>query len=69
MISKTYKEIGRYLIIVVLMVFTWQLSLNAYELEKEGKLTLQFAGVVGSSWGALTMVLKFIFQSKVDNGN
>lgn len=49
------------------MYFTWKLSLYSYELENEGKLTMQFAGVTASAWGALTLVLKFIFQSKVQD--
>ena len=67
MIPKLYKEVIRYIIIIVIMYFTWKLSLYSYELENEGKLTMQFAGVTASAWGALTLVLKFIFQSKVQD--
>ena len=60
-----YKEVIRYLIIALIMYGTWDLSIRAYELELADKLTLQFAGVVASGYGVLTLVLKFIFQSRV----
>ena len=65
MIPVMYKEIIRYVIIALIMAVTYEMSIKAYELELAGKLTIQFAGVVASTYGVLTLVLKFIFQSKV----
>lgn len=48
------------------MLGTYDMSMKAYELELAGKLTMQFAGVVASTYGVLVLVLKFIFQSKVE---
>lgn len=67
MIPRAYKEVARYIIILLIMSFTYEFSVYAYELEKAGKLTMQFAGVVASSYGALTLVLKYIFQTKVND--
>ena len=65
MIPVIYKEIGRYVIIAAIMLFTYDMSMAAYTLETAGTLTPQFAGVVAAAYGVLTLVLKFIFQSKV----
>lgn len=65
MIPIVYKEIIRYIIIVLIMLGTYDMSMKAYELELANKLTIQFAGVVASTYAILTLVLKFIFQSKV----
>ena len=65
MINKDHKLIIRYVIILCLMLFTAHLSILAYDLELAGKLTLQFAGIVASSYGVLTLGMKFIFQSEV----
>lgn len=65
MIPKIYKEAIRYIIILLIMIVTYDLSMKAYELELASKLTLQFSGIVASAYGVLTLVLKFIFQSKV----
>jgi len=66
MIPVIYKEIIRYIIIALVMLGTYDMSMKAYELELAGKLTMQFAGVVASTYGVLVLVLKFIFQSKVE---
>ena len=65
MIPVIIKEIIRYIIIGIVIAMSWDLSVKAYELEEAGKLTLQFAGIAVTSWGAVTLVLKFIFYSKV----
>lgn len=65
MIPVIIKEVIRYIVIALILMMAWDLSLKAHELEIAGKLTLQFAGVVGSAWGAVILVLKFILQSKV----
>ena len=67
MIPKWLKETGRYVIILAIMALVYDLSYKAFELESEGKLTMQFAGVVASAYGALTFVLKFIFETKVSH--
>ena len=67
MIPIAYKEAIRYLIIILIMSGTYDMSLKAYELEVAGKLTMQFAGIVASSYGVLTLVLKFVFQSRVSD--
>ena len=64
-ISKAVKEIIRYVIIAMIMVHVATLSNEAYGLELEGKLTMQFAGIVASAYAVLTLVLKFIFHSEV----
>jgi len=65
MIPVLYKEIIRYIIIALIMYGTYDMSMRAYDLEIAGTLTMQFAGVVASTYAILTLVLKFIFQSKV----
>ena len=67
MMPKIYKEVIRYIIIALIMIGTYDMSMKAYELEVAGKLTMQFAGVVASTYAILTLVLKFIFQSKVED--
>ncbi len=67
MIPRVYKEVIRYVIILLIMLGTYDMSMKAYELEVAGKLTIQFAGIVASSYAILTLVLKFIFQSKVED--
>ena len=67
MIPRVYKETIRYLIILVVMWFTRDMSLKAYELEAAGHLTTQFAGIVASVYATLTLVLKFIFETKVSS--
>ncbi len=65
MIPVLYKEIIRYSIVALIMIGTYDMSMKAYELELANSLTMQFAGVVASTYAILTLVLKFIFQSKV----
>jgi len=65
MITKDHKILVRYIIIALVLGFTAHLSILAYDLEVLGKLTIGFAGIVASSYGVLTLTLKFIFQSEV----
>lgn len=65
MIPVVYKEVIRYIIIVLIMMFTYDMSMKAYELELAGKLTMQFAGITASTYGVLTLVLGFLFKTKV----
>ena len=64
-LEKHHKEIIRYIIVVLIMIHVVLMSKQAYELELVGKLTLQFAGVVASGYGVLTLVLKYIFHTEV----
>ena len=65
MLPTYIKEVIRYIIVIIIMYFTWELSMYAYALETAGILTIQFSGIVASSWAALTLVLKFIFHTSV----
>jgi len=67
MIPRWVKEIIRYFIIFLIMAFTYEMSIYAYELEQKGSLTIQFAGIVGLTYGVLTLVLKFVFETKVSD--
>lgn len=61
---KVHKEILRYVILIIVFTMTWELSMSAYGLEVAGKLTMQFAGIVASAWGATTLILKFMFDTE-----
>ena len=63
---KHHKEYIRYLIVVIIMFLNYDLTIKAYELEEAQKLTMQFAGIVASSYAVLTMVLGHIFNTKVE---
>ena len=67
MLMKHHKEYLRYLIIAIIMTMNYNLTVQAYELEVMQKLTVQFAGIVGASYAVLTMVLGYIFQTKVSH--
>ena len=62
--KKIYKEILRYVIMMVIFAMTWELSMSAYALEVDGKLTIQFAGIVASAWAATTLILKFMYDTE-----
>ena len=66
MITKDHKILVRYFIVALLMAFTFYITGQAYGLEVTGNLTMQFAGIVASAYGVLTLAMKFIFQSKVE---
>ena len=68
MIPKLYKEIIRYIILAIITTWVFHLTNQAYTLEEAGKLTLQFAGIVMSALGVLTLIVKFILHSKVSDG-
>ena len=64
-LKRHHKEYIRYLIVAIIMTLNYDLTMKAYELELASKLTLQFAGIVASSYGVLTLVLGNIFHTKV----
>jgi len=67
MIPKVYKEVIRYILLVVVIAWVFHLTEQAYTLEEAGKLTLQFSGIVMAASGVLTLIVKFILQSKVSS--
>jgi len=67
--KKAHKEIGRYILLALLMMMMYKLTSEAYVLETNGKLTMQFAGVVSVYLGTWGYVIKWFFTSKVGDNN
>ena len=60
-----HKSIMRYVILTILIIESHMLTQQAFALEEVGKLTIQFAGVVGIYLSTTAYVLKWFFQTKV----
>lgn len=67
MVSKTVKETLRYVLLALLMMGAYDLGNRAYVLEETGKLTMQYAGIVGVYLGVWGYVIKSFFTSKVES--
>jgi len=65
--SKKLKEILRYVLLVLLMLGAYDLGNRAYGLEEIGKLTAQYAGIVGIYLGVWGYVIKSFFATKVES--
>jgi len=63
--NKFHKEIARYVLLALLTLMMYKLTEQAYLLESNGKLTMQFAGVVATYLGTWGYVIKWFFTSTV----
>jgi len=67
--SVNTKEKARYIILALLMIGALVIIRGAYQLEEEGKLTMQYAGIVATYLGVWGYIIKWFFNTAAKGSN